>query len=314
MAPQSSDLVSAKTLEGLLAWAAGEPSDSNPSCGIFGPASINWRINRESALFLAAGRAALLQMAHPWVARALEEHSTTLSDPIRRFHNTFRVIFTMVFGTRNQAMGAARKLHHLHTHICGSIPEPIGSYARGSQYAANDLAALRWVFATLIDSAVLAYELVLPLSGEERDAYYRESLRMAALFGIAPQALPHDWAAFMAYNREMWSSDLLTVSPVAHAMGQRILQGAGSWIHIPQWYRALTAGMMPPRLREAFGLDYGRAERKAEDRAKRWLPHIYPRLPEVLRFVGPYREAEARLQGKRPGWTVRLSSKFWIGI
>jgi uncharacterized protein (DUF2236 family) len=38
---------------------------SNPIAGIFGPASASWRINRESALFLGAGRAALLQLAHP---------------------------------------------------------------------------------------------------------------------------------------------------------------------------------------------------------------------------------------------------------
>ena len=50
----------------------------HPEAGIFGPESITWRINRESALFLGAGRAALLQLAHPWVATALVEHSTLL--------------------------------------------------------------------------------------------------------------------------------------------------------------------------------------------------------------------------------------------
>src|SRR6202161_829727 len=84
-----------------------------PAEGIFGPASISWRINRESALFLAAGRAALLQLAHPWVANAIAQHSRTLDDPIGRFHHTFRVMFTMSFGSLEQAFDAARRLHRL---------------------------------------------------------------------------------------------------------------------------------------------------------------------------------------------------------
>ena len=45
--------------------------------GIFDPASITWRIDREAAIFLGAGRALLLQLAHPWVAAAIAEHSRT---------------------------------------------------------------------------------------------------------------------------------------------------------------------------------------------------------------------------------------------
>src|ERR1700690_2871377 len=67
--------------------------------GVFGPHSLFWRVNREAAVFLGAGRALLLQLAHPWVAAAIAEHSKTIDDPIGRFHRTFAVVFTMVFGT-----------------------------------------------------------------------------------------------------------------------------------------------------------------------------------------------------------------------
>ena len=33
--------------------------------GVFGPSSMTWRMNREAVLLLAAGRALLLQLAHP---------------------------------------------------------------------------------------------------------------------------------------------------------------------------------------------------------------------------------------------------------
>ena len=185
--------VAASELEKLLADL--KKSVAVPSEGIFGPASISWKINRESALFLAAGRAAILQLAHPWVAAAIAQHSRTLDDPIGRFHHTFRVIFTMVFGPTENAFAAARHLHRLHQTIAGTLPDTAGGFQQGSAYEANEVSALRWVYATLVDSALLAYELVLPPSERCRakSNISRESLRMAALFGIAPEHLPGTW-------------------------------------------------------------------------------------------------------------------------
>src|SRR5271154_4957186 len=103
-------------------WDSIRDQTSDPQAGIFGPSSISWKVNRESVLFLGAGRAALLQLAHPWVAAALLHHSALRTDPLARFHNTFRVIFTMVFGTLEQALAASRQLYELHTCIQGKLP------------------------------------------------------------------------------------------------------------------------------------------------------------------------------------------------
>lgn len=286
----------------------------DPRAGIFGPQSVSWKINREAAVFLGAGRAALLQLAHPWVATALDQHSTTLSDPIGRFHNTFRVIYTMVFGTQGQVFAAARHMHALHTRIRGELPDAAAGYHAGTHYEANERNALRWVYATLVESAVLAHDFALPpLTAAERNRYYAESKWMAALFGIAPNELPEDWKAFEAYNREMWASDSLWVNAKSRFMAHRLLQGSGSWVHPPAWYRALTALWMPERLREEFQLKVGPAEQRAVARARRWIPAAYRRLPTLVRHVGAYQEAQARLAGKRPGLLARASNRFWMG-
>ncbi len=299
-------------IEQLLATVA--DNVSQPENGIFGPSSVSWKINRESALFLGAGRAALLQLAHPWVAAALDQHSNLRSDPLARFHNTFRVVFTMIFGTLEQALAASRSLYQLHTRIQGKIPESIAAFSRGSHYQANELDALRWVYATLAESAVIAYESVLPpLSLAEKEAYYRESKTLAMLFGIPPNALPADWSAFEAYNRAMWASDTLGVNALSREMAHRVLRGRGSWVPVPQWYRALTASWMPERFRESFDLPYGNAERRAAVRAVHWLPHIYRRIPGSFRYVGPYREAQARLHHRSIGVLTRASNRFWMG-
>jgi uncharacterized protein (DUF2236 family) len=304
--------VSAPDLEMLLA-DLGE-SVSAPAEGIFGPGSVSWKINRESALFLAAGRAALLQLAHPWVATAIAQHSKTLNDPVSRFHHTFRVIFTMIFGTSEQAFSAARQLHRLHQTIKGVLPDSVGQFSQGTRYEANEASALCWVYATLVDSALLAYELLLPpLTVVERKGYFAESLRMAALFGIAPQYLPSDWPEFIAYMQSTLQSDVLGVSSTTRQFAQQLQAGAGFFMPPPFWYRALTIQMLPPRLREEFGLPYTDREQRSAERAVCWLRRLYPKLPPTVRFVGPYNEATSRIRGKGPGPLVRLSNRIWIG-
>jgi uncharacterized protein (DUF2236 family) len=304
--------VSAPELEVLL--ASLRRSASKPEEGIFGPGSVSWKINRESALFLAAGRAALLQLAHPWVATAIAQHSKTLNNPVARFHRTFRVIFTMIFGTAEQALAASRQLYRLHQTIQGVLPDAVGQFSRGSRYEANDVPALCWVYATLVDSALLAYQLLLPaLTDIERQQYFAESLRMAAMFGIAPEHLPPNWPEFNAYMESMLQSNVLGVSDATRVLAQKLQSGAGLLMPPPLWYQALTIQMLPARLREAFGFSYAETEQLAAERAIRWLRRVYPRLPSTLRFVGPYNEANNRVRGQALGPLVRLSNRLWIG-
>lgn len=294
-------------------WRAVAAGVSQPNEGIFGPSSISWKINRESALFLGAGRASLLQLAHPWVATALDQHSNLRSDPLARFHNTFKVVFTIIFGTLGQALAASQSLYKLHTRIQGEVPASAGAFPARSHYQANELGALSWVFATLVESAVIAYESVLPLSPDDKESYYGESKTLAMLFGISPAALPQDWAAFEHYNREMWASDTLAVNSLSRDLAHRVLHGRGSWVPVPHWYRALTAAWMPDQLREAFALNYGEREQHAAANALRRLPTVYRRIPTSLRHVGPYHEAFARLQQRPVGLLTRASNRFWMG-
>jgi uncharacterized protein (DUF2236 family) len=306
-----SQLVSAEDFERQLAIV--RANAAGPREGLFGPRSLMWHVNREAAVFLGAGRALLLQLAHPWVAAAVAEHSHAFDDPIGRFHRTFDIVFTMVFGTMDQAVAAARRLHHRHTAIRGTLAEAAGPFLAGSIYQANEIAALRWVCATLIDTARVAHDLVLPpLTARQRECYYADSRLFAALFGIPQQDLPPNWSAFVSYNRAMRDSDTLTVTTVARAVARAIF--AGSWPRVPQWYQALTAQLLPPRIREAFGFHDGETERRLAQRAIERLRWIYPLLPTRLRTVGPYQEAQARLLGQaQPDFVTQGVNVFWIG-
>ncbi len=306
-------LVAPGDLQQLAAGLASVPGDA--VAGFFGPQSITWQLNRESAVFLGAGRAALLQLAHPWVAASLTHHSNLLQDAIGRFHSTFRVMYTMLFGTRAQAISASRQLYRRHQGVRGELPQGVGAHPAGEHYEANEIAALRWVFATLVDSALLAYDFVLPpLAPAEREVFYAESKRMAALCGIPAAALPENWNGFTAYMTAMLASPELGVDARGGELGRSVLSGVGTWVRPPRWYRALTASWLPTRFHAAFGLALRDREIRSLQRATRWLPRLYPRLPGALRFVGPYREATARLRGRPPGPFTQYNNRFWMGV
>ncbi|MCB9574762.1 MAG: DUF2236 domain-containing protein [Kofleriaceae bacterium] len=84
---------------------------ADPRDGIHGPGSPAWQLQRESMVFLGGGRAALLQLAHPFVAYAIDQHSKTRGDVVGRFQRTFRNVFAMSFGTLDEATTAARRVH-----------------------------------------------------------------------------------------------------------------------------------------------------------------------------------------------------------
>ena len=65
------------------------------------------------------------------------------------------------------------------------MPETVGPFAAGSRYCANDIPSLRWVHATLVETALMAHDLVLPpLSAEERERYWTESRTVRRLVRI----------------------------------------------------------------------------------------------------------------------------------
>jgi uncharacterized protein (DUF2236 family) len=281
--------------------------------GLFGPGSKLWEVNRHSVIFLGGGRAALLQLAHPHVAQAIADHSRSLEDPLGRFQRTFANVFDMVYGPADRAFAAARRVHRVHTGIRGRLDEPAGSRPRGEAYAANAPAALAWVHATLWETSVQVFEAaVRPLGTDEKERYYAETRRFAALFGLGEAHLPGTWSEFLAYNRAMWESDALVVTDTARAIAHALFRPPVAGLApLMRWYRGFVGASLPERVRRGFGLP-GDARRHARD--WRWLRALEPRLPRRLRFLPPYVAATRRLAGHTEfDWLGRQLGWVFVG-
>ena len=59
------------------------------------------------------------------------------------------------------------------TIVTGLLPETAGPFKAGSRYCANNISALRWVYASLVESAIVAHEIVFGvLSAADRARHY----------------------------------------------------------------------------------------------------------------------------------------------
>src|SRR5690242_18070738 len=116
-----------------------------------------------------------MQIAHPLVAAGVAAYSDFRSRPLDRLQRTLDLMLTIVFADAAAALAAARAIDGVHARVHGTLPEPVGPFAAGTPYDARDPALLLWVFATLVDTALLVYErFVGRLSASDRATYYDE--------------------------------------------------------------------------------------------------------------------------------------------
>ena len=233
---------------------------ADPVGGFFGPHSQTWRVNREAALLLGGMRALLMQVAHPKVAQGVADHSAYRSDPLGRGIRTFQAVHAMVFGTREEAIRAAAAVQAIHARVHGRLSHP----PRGTDpaYQANDPVLLMWVYATLIDSAVVTYELFFsPLTDAEREALYQEGKIFAQLVGVPESCIPPTWEAFQDWLRETLSGPTVTVTPVARDIAHSLLAGSVFTLLLSPVNYLVAAGMLPDRLRRDYGLRWNFATR-----------------------------------------------------
>lgn len=297
-------IVTRADLEASLAELARGVQD--PHAGILGPRSIAWQVGGDLGVFLGGGRAALLQLAHPFVAYAVDHHSQTRADVVGRFQRTFRNVFAMVFGELDDAMFAARRVHQIHTRIHGTIPIDVGAWRAGTPYHANDADSLRWVHATLVDTTIVIREKLdglLPTA--RKDAYMVEMNRFAALFGIPRALLPTSWADHAAYMTSMIPK--LAVAPVAREIAAFLLGRTGiAQPPLGRLVEALTVSLLPGDLAAQFGL---RRSKLPVDALLGSLAPLYRRLPARVVAIPARSAAARRLAGLPPSrlaaWTER---------
>lgn len=249
---------------------------------LFSPASVFWRVNRELASGLAGPRAVLMQIAHPLVAAGVADHSHFRNHRLARLYRTSMAAAAITFGTRAFAERAVRRIDDIHARVHGKLRAEVGPFPAGTPYSANDPALKFWVLATITDSSLRVFEMfVAPLSGAERDAYYRDSLVVAKLFHIPDAFIPPTYEAFGAYMNEMLANGQITVGEDARAITTALYSGfpIGSLLFLGS---APGIGLLPEPLRSNLGLHWTDSEERWLQRAAAVSRRLRRYIPSVL--------------------------------
>jgi uncharacterized protein (DUF2236 family) len=242
--------------------------------GLFPPDAAVRRVNGETVLLLGGGRALLMQLAHPLVAQGVAEHSDFEHDPYARLQRTLDAVYTIVFGSEDDALATAAAVRAVHNRV------------QGPGYQANDPSLLLWVHATLVDTALRVHARFLrPLPPDRAEEYYRQSKVIAELLGVPVDAQPPDLAAFRAYVREMVAT--LHVSEQARALARTVLHPPVPWPAGPviALGRELTVGLLPAPLRAGFGFTWDAGRQAALLAASLSARQVLSRTPTALRRV-----------------------------
>jgi uncharacterized protein (DUF2236 family) len=273
-----------------------DAANRNYTGQLFSPHSIIWQVDREMALLLAGGRALLLQLAHPKVAAGVAQYSRFQQDPLARLQRTMSAMWSIGFDESATAYGALKRVGNIHKQVHGSVPAG-EAVPPATRYDARDPQLLMWVHATLIDSAIMAYDLfVKPLSIQEKARYYEESKKLAELFDIPYAIVPRSLAEFSAYFDEMIQGNTIAVGPTARSLAHDIVYPT-PWILRPAapLFRVVTAGLLPERLRSAYGLKWNGPREKVFWLFARLFRLLLPLIPGPVRIVPNARAAEKRL-------------------
>jgi len=239
--------------DALLAFA-GLCDPPPPEEGLFRRGCWLRRVSGEPVLLFGGGRALLLEIAHPLVAAGVAEHSSYRTDPFGRLQRTLEAISAIVFRDRAAALAAARSVERAHQRVTGRLAAPAGCFDAGTPYSGRDPELMLWVWATLVDTGLAVYErFVADLDAAARRAYYADHRSVVRVLGVPDALVPPSWEAFRAWFDAMLGSDALAVTPAAREIAAGVL-GPAAAMSDARRLRLITAGLLPPRLREAFGL------------------------------------------------------------
>jgi uncharacterized protein (DUF2236 family) len=237
------------------AYVSGVPEDAADD-GLFGPASVAWRVSTDLASPVAGLRSLLMQALHPLAMAGVDQHSGWRRDPVGRLAATSAYLATVTFGERAVALHAAARVRRIHDHVRGV------DAVTGRPYAAGDPALLLWVHAALVQSSLAAvWAFGTPLSAEDCDRYVEEMMIAAELVGVPPPLVPAsvaDLERYVASVRPGLSCTPAAAESMAYLLDPPGLDEeiAGFWQDVrdaaiavlPEWARQMYGYSTPPPL------------------------------------------------------------------
>lgn len=253
-----------------------------------GPGSLTWKYHGDRLGLLLLWRTGTLQNMHPAVNSALQEMSNFFVDPWDRLFRSLPPIAGVIYDVDPHATGTA--VRDFHRSIKGADD------GHGRRWSALTPEVFWWTHVTFVESIIAVNEVFgTPLSETEKDQLVRESVTWWQRYGLSMRPVVETWAEFEAYFERMLAEELehnATTRWAMTAVDQAI--PAPPYVPGPLWKVIrgptmrlnvwLGAGLLPPRAREILELPWTARDQRMLDAIAFGVRHIWPLLPERVRY------------------------------
>ncbi|KAL4884851.1 hypothetical protein BJY04DRAFT_232384 [Aspergillus karnatakaensis] len=209
-------------------------------------------ILKESITGFGGFGALLLQIAHPGVARGVNNHSEFATRQVDRAEKTAIYVYMMVYGTQEEKNFIREWVNRMHARVKGGEGD--------SEYFAQDPDLQLWVAATLYVGWVKSYEMAFgPLPAEKAERVYQEFSIFGTSLQVPREKWPKDIAAFNEYYARIVQTEL-TLVPEGDQVYYHIMHPNLPWAFkpfIPLFMyitRTFSVDYLPEEVRAAYGL------------------------------------------------------------
>lgn len=187
--------------------------------GLFGPASVTWKLHADFPSMMIGGLAALmLQALHPLALAGVWEHSTFRTNTLGRLRNTTAFVGRTTYAPRAAAKAAIEHVRVIHHAVHGTAPD-------GRAYSADDPDLLTWVHCAECWGFMAAYERYchVRIPAAAKDRYLVEMAQVAEALGArdVPRSAA-DLLAFFAAVRPELAFDTRTAQTMAVLQSLRL--------------------------------------------------------------------------------------------
>ncbi|HTF55306.1 MAG TPA: oxygenase MpaB family protein [Pseudonocardia sp.] len=264
---------------------AGEPA-------LFTPDTLFWELSGQYLYAATTGSAFVLQVMHPAIGAVVDRWSTYRTDPWGRASRSFASVQTWIYGGQT-ALDEGRRLRRMHKDL-GAVDE------LGRSHHALSAEPWAWVPLTAFHATVTCFRYFMPrpLSAEQEEQAYQETLRMCRILRVPERMLPPTTAAYWAYFDDMIENTLEN-HPTAH----QVLATAASAPPLPGlpgplrrlWAPVrgvgsrlnylVTVGTLPPAARDKLGLSWSRAEELELRALGKLAGRLNAPLPERIKYM-----------------------------
>ena len=230
-----------------------------------GPESLLWRYAGDWRSMLPGSATGVLQLMHPGIGAAIEQHSAFFDDPFDRIYRSIPQIWATIFAPDGEQRGRAlRDVHRAIKGVDGS----------GRRYHALDPDTFWWAHATFTWDIFRSVELfhLRPLRPAEAEQLYAETVTWYRRYGVSCRPVPGDYSAFRARLADICRHTLELTPAAARALSYRLADVPGHPLGpdpvstlltplVAPGAELLVVGCLPAEVRDRLDVTWGRAER-----------------------------------------------------